>query len=106
LEGDSTVIGRQRADYFIDNKTKDLLVEVIGFLRECCRSKKLPIVPLEPQKTRPDRYILQWRERGLPQDFLNDTLRFLLHGSITGPDGSGIPLTSHLLNYVLSLIMF
>ena len=96
---------KQRADYFIDSKTKDLLMEVIGFLRECCGSKKLPIVPLEPQKSRADRYIFQWRERGLPQDILNDALRFLLHGSITGPDGSGILLTSHLLRHAFATEM-
>jgi hypothetical protein len=78
---------------------------VIGFLRECCGSKKLPIVPLEPQKTRPDRYIFQWKERSLPQDLLNDALRFLLHGNLTAPDGSGIPLTSHLLRHAFATEM-
>jgi len=31
---------KQRADYFIDNKTKDLLMEVICFLRECCGPRR------------------------------------------------------------------
>ena len=81
---------KQRADYFIDNKTKDLLMEVMGFQRECCQSKKLPIVPLEPQRAQPDRYIFQWKERGLTQDVLNVALRFLLHGYLTTPAGPAI----------------
>jgi hypothetical protein len=96
---------KQRADYFIDNKTKDLLMEVIGFLRECCGSKKLPIVPFEPQKVRPDRYIFQWKQRSLAQNILNDALRFLLHGCITASDGSGIHLTSHYLRHAFATEM-
>jgi hypothetical protein len=96
---------KQRADYFIDNKTKDLLMEVLTFQRECCQSKKLPIVPLEPQKAQPDRYILQWKERGLAQGVLNDALRFLLHGCITTPGGSGIHLSSHLLRHAFATEM-
>ena len=96
---------KQRADYFIDNKTKDLLMEVMGFQRECCQSKKLPIVPLEPQRAQPDRYIFQWKERGLTQDVLNVALRFLLHGCLTTPTGPGFHLTSHLLRHAFATEM-
>jgi hypothetical protein len=96
---------KQRADYFIDNKTKDLLMELLTFHRACYQSKKLPIVPLEPQKARPDRYGLQWKERGLTQGDLNDALRFLLHGCITAADGSGIHLSSHLLRHAFATEM-
>ena len=96
---------KQRADYFIDNKAKDLLMELLTFQRACCQSKKLPIVPLEPQKARPDRYVLQWKERGLTQGDLNDALRFLLHGCITAADGSGIHLSSHLLRHAFATEM-
>ena len=96
---------KQRADYFIDNKTKDLLMELLTFQRACCQSKKLPVVPLEPQKARPDRYVLQWKERGLAHGDLNDALRFLLHGCITAADGTGIHLSSHLLRHAFATEM-
>ena len=96
---------KHRADYFIDKKTKDLLLEVIGFQRECCQSKKLPIVPLEPGRAQPDRYIFQWKEHGLTQGVLNVALRFLLHGCITTPAGSALHLTSHLLRHAFATEM-
>jgi len=96
---------KQRADYFIDNRTKDLLMEVIGFQRECCQSKKPPIVPLQPQRGQPDRYIFQWKERGLTQDVLNVALRFLLHGCLTSSTGPEFHLTSHLLRHAFATEM-
>src|ERR1017187_1526 len=96
---------QQRSDYFIDNKTKDLLMEVLGFLRKCCGTKKLPIVHLQPEKVHPDRYVFQWKERVLGQDMLNDALRFVLHGCVVASDGSGIHLTSHLLRHAFATEM-
>ena len=55
-----------RADYFIDEDTKNHLVRAVGFLREQHRSKKLPVVPSQYGKTPPDRYIFQWDEGPVP----------------------------------------
>lgn len=80
-------------------------MEVLGFLRKCCGTKKLPIVHLQPEKVHPDRYVFQWKERVLGQDMLNDALRFLLHGCVVASDGSGIHLTSHLLRHAFATEM-
>ncbi|MGQ0736602.1 MAG: site-specific integrase [Acidobacteriota bacterium] len=92
--------GRQeRADYFIDSDTKDLLLEVIGFLRARLGLKKLPVVSHESPKYAPDRYVLQWNGKALGCSALNTALRFLLHDVALTPDGKGIHLTTHLLRH-------
>lgn len=96
---------KKRGDYFIDNQTKDLLMEVIRYLRERYGTKKLPVVRLDPGKAPPDSYIFQWNDRSLTQDILNDAVRFLLHGSITTADGQGLHLTTHLLRHAFATEM-
>lgn len=90
---------KERADYFIDSDTKDLLVEVLRFLRARLQVKKLPIVSHQSPKYAPDRYVIQWNGKALDCAALNTTLRFLLHGIVLTPDGKGIHLTTHLLRH-------
>lgn len=92
-----------RADYFIDEETKNHLLRAVAFLREQNRSKKLPVVPSQYGKTPPDRYIFQWDAKALCQDILNVLLRFLLHGLIfTRADGKPVHLTSHMLRHAFA----
>ena len=56
---------KERADYFIDEDTKDVLVEVVRFLRARLGIRKLPIVSHESPKYAADRYVLQWNGRAL-----------------------------------------
>ncbi|MDP9224860.1 MAG: site-specific integrase [Actinomycetota bacterium] len=90
---------KERADYFIDPDTKDLLVEVLRFLRARLHVKKLPIVSHESPKYAPDRYLLQWNGKALGCAALNTVLRFLLHDIALTPGGKSIHLTTHLLRH-------
>jgi integrase len=90
---------KERADYFIDPDTKDLLVEVVRFLRARLGVKKLPIVSHQSPKYAPDRYLLQWNGKALDCAALNTVLRFLLHDVVLTPGGTGIHLTTHLLRH-------
>jgi integrase len=90
---------KERADYFIDSDTKDILVEIIRFLRARLGVKKLPIVSHQSPKYLPDRYILQWNGKALDCSALNTALRFLLHDVVRTPDGKAIHLTTHLLRH-------
>jgi integrase len=90
---------KERADYFIDPDTKDVLFEVVRFLRTRLEVKKLPIVNHQSPKYAPDRYLLQWNGKALDCAALNTALRFLLHGVALTPDGKGIHLTTHLLRH-------
>src|SRR5262249_16202524 len=45
---------RERADYFIDTDTKDVLMEVVRFQRQFLGVKKLPIVNHQSSQYRPD----------------------------------------------------
>lgn len=90
---------KERADYFIDPDTKDVLVEVLRFLRGRLQVKKLPIVSHQSPKYAPDRYLLQWNGKALDCAALNTALRFLLHGIALTPEGRGIHLTTHLLRH-------
>lgn len=90
---------KERADYFIDTDTKDVLVEILRFLRARLGVKKLPIVSHQSPKYAPDRYVLQWNGKALDCSALNTALRFLLHGVVLTPDGTGIHLTTHLLRH-------
>ncbi len=89
----------ERCDYFIDEDTKDVLLEVLSFQRARLKTKKLPVVPHQSFKYPPDRYILQWNRKPLGQEVLNTALRFLLHEAILGPEGGCLHLTSHLLRH-------
>lgn len=92
-----------RADYFIDEETKNCLVEAVGYLRERNGSKKLPVIPSQYGKTPPDRYIFQWEGKALCQDILNVLLRFLLHGLVfKRADGRSVHLTSHMLRHAFA----
>lgn len=90
---------KERADYFIDPDTKDVLVEIVRFLRARLGMKKLPIVRHQSPKYEPDRYVLQWNGKALDCSALNTALRFLLHDVVRTPDGKSIHLTTHLLRH-------
>jgi len=93
----------RRADYYIDEDTKDLLLDVIRFQMERNGGKRIPVVPTEYGKTSPDRYVLQWRNRGVTQGSLNTFIRFLLHGlSFRAADGTPVHLTSHVLRHAFA----
>lgn len=92
-----------RADYYIDEDTKNLLLNVIRFQMERCGDKSIPIVASEFGKTPPDHYVLQWRNRSVGQGSLNTFIRFLLHGlAFRASDGTAIQLTSHVLRHVFA----
>lgn len=92
-----------RADYYIDEDTKNLLLNVIRFQMERCGDKSIPIVAGEFSKTPPDHYVLQWRKRAVDQGSLNTFIRFLLHGlAFRASDGTAIQLTSHVLRHVFA----
>jgi hypothetical protein len=92
-----------RADYYIDEDTKNLLLEVIRFQMDRCGDKSIPVVATEYGKTRPDHYVLQWRNRAVGQGPLNTFIRFLLHGlAFRASDGTAVQLTSHVLRHVFA----
>ena len=89
---------KDRADYFIDEDTKNHLVELIRFQCERLGTTLLPVVKSEYGKTPPDRYVLQWNGHGIDLQVLNTLIRFLLHGILfQALDGTVVQLTSHLL---------
>jgi hypothetical protein len=90
---------RERCDYFIDDDTKDLLIEVLRFHRESLHAKKLPLVPHQSPKYPVDRYLLQWNGWALDQAHLNTAIRFLLHETVLDVNGACVHLTSHLLRH-------
>jgi hypothetical protein len=92
-----------RADYYIDEDTKDLLLNVMRFQMDRCGDKTIPIIASEFGKLPPDRYVLQWRKRAVGQGSLNTFIRFLLHGlAFRASDGTAIHLTSHVLRHVFA----
>jgi len=92
-----------RADYYIDEDTKDLLLNVIRFQMERCGGRSIPTVAGEFSKIPPDHYVLQWRKRAVGQGSLNTFIRFLLHGlAFRANDGAAIQLTSHVLRHVFA----
>jgi integrase len=96
----------ERADYYIDEDTKNHLVELIRFQCERNGEPLLPIVKTEWQKTPPDRYLLQWNGHGISLHVLNSLIRFLLHGIVfQAMDGSIVHLTSHLLRHAFATEM-
>lgn len=98
---------RERANYFIDEDTKNHLIEVVGALRKIYATKKLPLVRFHPtEKMPPDRYVLQWQKLLLIQNSLGSLLRFFLHGLVVDTEtGTGIHFTSHLLRHALATEM-
>ncbi len=90
---------KERAEYFIDEDTKNVLAEVVGFQRRINKTKKLPVVAHQSTRYPGDRYLLQWNGLGLDQGTLNTALRFLLHGAILDTDGNCVHLTTHLLRH-------
>jgi integrase len=96
----------ERQNYFIDERTKDDLMEVISFLRNHTQAKKIPSVAPQYNKTPPDRYVFQWGGRLLNQCTLNSVIRFLLHGAVVRTsDGQGVHLTSHILRHAFATEM-
>jgi len=98
---------RERANYFIDEDTKNHLIEVVSALRAINSSRKLPLVRFHPtEKMPPDRYVLQWQRLLLIQNSLGALLRFFLHGLVVDMEtGAGIHFTSHLLRHALATEM-
>ena len=90
---------RERADYFIDSDTKDVLTEVVGLQRRILGVKKLPVVPHQSSRYAPDRYLLQWNGLPVDQCSLNTAIRFLLHGAILDSGGGCVHITSHVLRH-------
>lgn len=97
---------RERANYYIDEDTKNHLAELIRFQCERLGENLLPIVRTEHEKTPPDRYVLQWHGRGVKLQVLNTMIRFLLHGVLfQAMDGSIVRLTSHLIRHAFATEM-
>jgi len=91
---------KERQNYYIDEDTKNDLMEVIAYLRRKTGQKKLPVIDSEFGKTPPDRYVFQWEGKPIDQAVLNGVIRFVLHGCvIRSSDGQGVHLTSHLLRH-------
>jgi integrase len=90
---------KERADYFIDSDTKDVLMEVLRFQRQILGLKKLPVVPHQLSRYGSDRYLLQWNGIALNQHTLNTVLRFLLHAAVLDSNGACVHLTSHVLRH-------
>jgi len=92
-----------RADYYVDEDTKNLLLNIIRFQMKSCGDKCIPIVKGEFAKIPPDHYVLQWRKRAVGQGALNTFIRFLVHGlAFRASDGTAIQLTSHVLRHVFA----
>jgi integrase len=90
----------KRADYYIDDDTKDLLLSLIRFQVEPGGDPKIPVVAIDGNKIAPDRFVLQWRGRGVTQTSLNGMIRLLLHGlSFRAIDGTPVQISSHLLRH-------
>lgn len=96
---------KERANYFIDVETKDLLMEVVSYLREKHKSSKIPIVDIYLNKTPPDRYLLQWRGKGIDHSTVSIMIRVLLHGVVLKNDGKVVHITSHLLRHAFATEM-
>ena len=90
---------RERADFFIDEDTKNVLTEVVTLQRRVTGERKLPVVRHDSSRYPADRYVLQWNRLGLDQGTLNTALRFLLHGAILDGAGRCVHLTTHLLRH-------
>jgi integrase len=94
---------KERADYYIDEDTKNHLVELVQFQCERLGTTLLPVVKSEYGKTPPDRYVLQWNGHGIDLQVLNTLIRFLLHGILfQALDGTVVQLTSHLLRHAFA----
>ncbi|HTR63561.1 MAG TPA: site-specific integrase [Candidatus Binataceae bacterium] len=94
---------KERADYYIDDDTKNHLVELVRFQCERLGTTLLPVVKSEYGKTPPDRYVLQWNGHGIDLQVLNTLIRFLLHGILfQALDGTVVQLTSHLLRHAFA----
>jgi integrase len=94
---------KERANFYIDEETKDHLLEVVGYLREVHLTKKIPIIETQYRRTPPDRYIFQWQNKMLQQDTLNVLIRFLLHGIVLkGTTGEAVHITSHILRHAFA----
>jgi len=98
---------KERANFYIDEDTKKLLVELVAVHREKYQSKTLPVVRLRNHdRFEADRYILQWDRKALDQAHLNSLIRFVLHGMFNGSGtGRAIHLTSHLLRHAFATEM-
>jgi integrase len=89
-----------RADYYIDEDTKDLLLALLRFQIEQCGDSKIPVVATDRSKIPPDRFVLQWRGHGVTQTSLNTMVRLLLHGlSFRAVDGELVQISSHVLRH-------
>jgi hypothetical protein len=95
------------AEYYIDEDTKDDLVELVRFLLQRYGRKDLPVLPPDRSKRiPPDRFVLQWDGYGLSQCTLNTLVRFLLHGVIVNSaNGKGVHITTHLLRHAFATEM-
>jgi len=60
-------------------------------------------VAIDKNKISPDRFLLQWRNRGVTQTSLNGMLRLLLHGlSFQAADGEPVQISSHVLRHAFA----
>jgi hypothetical protein len=90
----------QRADYYIDDDTKDVLLLLLRFQTEQCGDLKIPVVATERSKLAPDRFVLQWKGQGVTQTSLNSMVRLLLHGlDFRAADGEPVQISSHVLRH-------
>jgi integrase len=90
----------QRADYYIDDDTKDVLLALMRFQVEQCGDSRIPVVATDRSKIPPDRFVLQWRGHGVTQTTLNSMVRLLLHGlSFRAADGALVQISSHVLRH-------
>jgi integrase len=92
-----------RADYYIDDDTKDVLLRLLRFQIDQCGDVKIPVVGTDRSKIAPDRFVLQWRGHGVTQTSLNSMVRLLLHGlSFQAVDGEPVQISSHVLRHAFA----
>jgi len=92
-----------RADYYIDDDTKDLLLRLLRFQIAQCGDVNIPVVGTDRSKIAPDRFVLQWRGHGVTQTSLNSMVRLLLHGlSFQAADGEPVQISSHVLRHAFA----
>lgn len=100
-----------RADNFIGEETKRILVKVAKMLEQhygLGASETLPIVAFDPLNRRahrfgPSRYVFQLNHKHLRQTSISACVRFMTHGGdIRTIEGKTVPIRAHLLRHAFA----